>query len=151
MDVVVTVPYDFDLDAWIDEGDPAGTAWSGATWHFYLGSERPRIAPGERVYIIYNGAIRGYAPLISVEKVGWRYALVRHGGAVAVSLPRFTQGFRGFQYRWWEREEEQPFPDWMNPSAALFTRERKKPARKLREPKVIVEKVHAQRSLWDDL
>lgn len=121
-DVVVTVPQSFGLDTWIDEGDPAGVPWSGNIWHFYLGDSCPDIKPGERVYVIFNGALRGYAPLIHVEKCGWRWALVRHGDAVAVSIPQYTQGFRGFRYRWWERDIEQAFPNWQDPDAALFTR-----------------------------
>ncbi len=25
------------------------------------------------------------------------------------------KGFRGFRYRWWKREDEQPFPEWRTP------------------------------------
>jgi len=123
MDVVVTVPQRFGLDAWIQEGDPAGKAeWSGNEWHFYLGGSPPRIEPGERVYIVYKEAVRGYAPLVRIDKEGRQYGLVRHGGAVAVSVPFAVPGFRGFRYRWWEREQELPFPDWQAPDAALFER-----------------------------
>jgi len=131
-DVVVTVPLRFryegktGLDAWISEGDPAGDPWSGEEWHFYLGSIRPRIESGERVYIVYGGKLRGYSPLVRVEYVSprvWQavyfpgefprgYALVRHGGAVAVTIDEPIKGFRGFRYRFWDYSEERPFPDW---------------------------------------
>jgi len=122
MDVVVTVPKRFGLGAWISEGDPAGSLWSGQEWHFYLGGALPRIQPGERVYVVYNGALRGYAPLIRIDADGGRYGLVRHGGAVAVSIAEYIPGFRGFRYRWWNTELERPFEGWHDPQAALFDR-----------------------------
>lgn len=124
MDIVVTVPKWFGLDAWIAEGDPAGSPWSGQEWHFYLGGPLPRIEPGERVYVVYHGALRGYAPLVRIDSDPQtsRYGLVRHGDAQAVSLREYIPGFRGFRYRWWDREREEPFPDWQDPDAALFVR-----------------------------
>ncbi len=122
MDVVVTVPKHFGLDTWIAEGDPAGTAWSGKEWHFYLGGALPRIQPGERVYVVYHSALRGYASLVRIDGEGGRYALVRHGEAVAVSIPEPIPGFQGFRYRWWDRAIEEPFPAWQDPDAALFER-----------------------------
>ena len=117
-DVVVTVPKSFGLADWIEEGDAAGEPWSGEEWHFYLGGARPHVSPGDRVYVVFNGALRGYAPLVRIEDYDNRgYALVRHGGAVAVTVPEFIQGFRGFRYRWWERDAEVPFADWRNPNA----------------------------------
>lgn len=118
-DVVVTVPKNFEyaglrgIEAWIREGDAAGEPWSGEEWHFYLGGPRPQIKPGERVYIVHNGRLRGYAPLVRIENYDeGGYALVRHGGAVAVTVDEPIIGFRGFRYRWWEYEAERPFPDW---------------------------------------
>lgn len=133
-DVAVTVPLSFGLDNWIDEGDAAGEPDSGLEWDFYLGGARPNIKRGERVYVVYNGAIRGYAPLVRVALdpfTHWRFSLVRHGGAVAVTIPEFTQGFRGWRYRWWDRAIEVPFPNWQDPNACIgFTRpERKRPAK----------------------
>lgn len=116
MDIVVTVPKSFGLENWIAEGDPAGTAaWSGTEWHFYLGRARPRAQAGDRVYVVYNGKLRGYAPLVRIDADGIRFALVRHGGAVAVTIPETIRGFRGWRYRWWDRAIEVPFPDWRIP------------------------------------
>ena len=115
MDVVVTVPRAFGLERWISEGDPAGATWSGTEWHFYLGAH-PKIAPGERVYVVYNGVLRGYAPLIRIDSYGTSCGLVRHGNAVAVTIPQYIRGFRGFRYRWWDPGIEVPFPDWQNPT-----------------------------------
>lgn len=115
-DVIVTVPQSFGLDTWIDEGDAAGDPWSGTEWDFYLGGMPPTIKPGERVYVVYKGKLRGYAPLVRIDRQGpGRYSLVRHGGAVAVTIPRFIQGFRGFRYRDWDRSAEVAFPDWRTP------------------------------------
>jgi len=116
MDVVVTVPKSFGLDRWIKEGDAAGEPESGEEWGFFLGGSAPKdINPGERVYIVYDGKLRGYAPLVRVQRTEGGYALVRKGGAVAVTIARPTPGFRGLRYRWWDRSEETPFPEWMTP------------------------------------
>lgn len=116
-DVVVTVPKRFGLEQWIAEGDAASSPWSGQEWHFYLGGYPPHISPGERVYIVYNGVLRGYAPLVRIDVFipGQSFALVRHHGAVAVTIPERIPGFRGYRYRFWPREIEHPFPDWRNP------------------------------------
>ncbi len=129
-DVVVTVPKSFGLDAWIAEGDAAGEPWSGQEWGFYMGGHPPKIDPGERVYVVYNGKLRGYAPLIRLEtydptfwdpddplagKTRKSYVLVRGGGAVAVTIDREIRGFQGFRYRDWPYSDERPFPDWRVP------------------------------------
>ncbi len=114
-DVVVTVPQSFGLDAWIAEGDLPGQLWSGEEWHFYLGGHWPNIQPGDRVYVVYKDKLRGYAPLVRIERNGRGYALVRHNGAEAVTIDELIRGFRGFRYRWWDRADEKPFPDWMKP------------------------------------
>lgn len=116
-DIVVTVPQSFGLDIWIDEGDLPGQPWSGEEWHFYMGGSPPDINAGERVYVAYKGKLRGYSPLVRVEKygLGTSYALVRHNGAEAVTIDEPIKGFRGFRYRWWPREDEKPFLEWMKP------------------------------------
>ena len=127
-DVVVTVPKNFrdwgsdhdhlrGLAAWIAEGDAAGaTVWSGNEWHFNLWGRRPRIEPGERVYVVCEGKLRGYAPLLYIEEHhDGGYSLVRGGNAVAVTIAEPITGFRGFRYRWWDRSIEKPFPEWRTP------------------------------------
>lgn len=109
------MPKSFGLDTWIEEGDAAGEPWTGEEWGFYLGGSVPNIKPGERVYVVYNGKVRGYAPLVRIEKTERGYALVRHGDAVAVTIDRTIIGFRGFRYRDWSYEEERPFPGWKEP------------------------------------
>ena len=112
-DVVVTVPLSFGWDVWVGEGDAAGESWSGEEWHFYLGGHPPDMRPGDRVYVVHAGKLRGYAPLVRIERNGpGRFAFVRHGGAVAVTIPEPIRGFRGWRYRWWDRADETPFPDW---------------------------------------
>lgn len=121
-DICVTVPMDFGWQNWVDEGDAAGAPWSGEEWHFYLYGALPQIEKGERVYIVHAGKLRGYAPLVRIDRGENRsysrdkffgpYALVRHGGAVAVTIDLPIKGFRGFRYRWWDRELEKPFPEW---------------------------------------
>ena len=125
-DVVVTVPKGL-WTAWIGEGDEAplfgAGEWTGEfEYGFNLYGPRPRIEPGDRVYIVAHGKLRGFAPLIELEENSTRfegrghgYALVRRGGAVAVTIAEPIRGFQGWRYRWWKREEEIAFPGWRIP------------------------------------
>lgn len=119
-DVVVTVPQRLWHD-WIAEGDAVGERDSGTEWGFCLGGSAPDIAPGDRVYIVAHGLLRGYAPLTRLAWVCYgREAprgmgspvLCRRGGAVACTIPTPIPGFRGWRYRDWERSAEVPFPEW---------------------------------------
>lgn len=114
-DLVVTVPLSFGLTRWIDEGDAAGEPWSGELWDFGIGGGRPDIEPGERVYIVYNRKLRGYAPLVALEGGQRRWFLVRGGGAVAVTIDEPIIGFRGWRRRWWDRADEKYFTGWQQP------------------------------------
>jgi hypothetical protein len=67
-DVVVTVPKGFThpaapgrrgLAAWLAEGDPPGSTWSGTLWSFRTAGARPDIRPGERVYVLCDGGSSG--------------------------------------------------------------------------------------------
>jgi hypothetical protein len=114
-DCVVTVPQRL-WGEWLDEGDLPGEPDTGDTFHFWLASPLPEMQPGERVYIVAHGRLRGYAPLVAIERrcrlrpsVG---CLVRRGGAVAVTIDRPIRGFQGFRYVDWDRSEEHEFPDW---------------------------------------
>lgn len=108
-DVVMTVPKHLWLD-WCDEGDAVGTPDSGTEWGFFCGGGVPSILPGERVYIVSHGRLRGYAPLTRLQR--FPLAFGRRGGAVAVTIAEPIQGFRGWRYRWWRREAEVPFLAW---------------------------------------
>lgn len=115
-DVVVTLPKSFGLQAWIDEGDAAGDALldDGRGPFYYWGVPTvPKIEIGERVYVVYDGHLIGYAHLVgkSFDENGKCY-LVRRGGAVAVTIDEEIPGFRGYRYRWWPRKWERPFPEW---------------------------------------
>jgi hypothetical protein len=133
-DIVVTVPKTFvyidpkvrGLAAWISEGDAAGEPWSGKEWDYTTWGARPKIEPGERVYVVCEGRLRGYAPLIRLVVDRQWVSFFRGGGAVAVTIPEAVQDFYGWCYRWWDRRDEQPFPDWRNPHAELPTAERLK-------------------------
>ena len=114
-DVVVTVPKNFThpcapglkgLAAWLAEGDPAGSEWSGIEWDFTTSGGRPQIEPGDRVYVVCEGKLVGYAPLIRVECDGSRVTFIRGGGAVACTIAEPITGFRGWRYRFWNREDE---------------------------------------------
>ncbi len=122
MDIVVTVPKE-KWDEWIAEGDCAGDdPESGREYVFTLRAvSLPNIRPGERVYIVAHGKLRGYAPLTDLQILNrtapHHFALVRRGGAVAVTLNNHERvtGFRGYRYRWWDRKREIPFPEWKTP------------------------------------
>ena len=118
MDIVVTVPKSFQyagkkgLAAWAAEGQLPGEPDTGREYFFTIAT-CPHISPGERVYVVCEGKLRGYAPLVRLDYRGNRRGLVRRGGAVAATIPGKVAGFRGWRYRWWERDEEIPFPDWL--------------------------------------
>ena len=117
-DVGVTVPKDRWAE-WIAEGDLPGEPWGSGDagedgWYdFYLGGPLPDIHRGERVYIVAHGRLRGFAPLVRIDRQA--RSLVRRGGAGAVTIPEPIVGFRGWRYRWWPRESESAFPEWREP------------------------------------
>jgi transcriptional regulator with XRE-family HTH domain len=119
-DVVVCVPSER-WRAWLEEGDLPGEPPSGRLYEFALGTGRPRIKPGERVYIVAQGHLRGYAPLVELRKSGRadRWVLIRGGGAVAVTIPQHLTSFQGFRYRWWMPGRERPFLCWRFPAEPL--------------------------------
>lgn len=109
--LVVTVPKALWTD-WIEEGDAAGEPDTGEEWGFYLGGARPPIEPGERLYIVAHGMLRGYAPITRVARAEAQWVICRRGGAVAVTIDEPIVGFRGWRRCWWAPELEKPFPDW---------------------------------------
>lgn len=138
-DIVVTVPKNFrrpgapglrGLAAWIAEGDcpedPPGTNFLNAKdveWLFSTYGPKPRIVAGERVYVVCENRLRGYAPLVrmnffprnGVSAPQGTVELIRRGDAVAVTIDERIVGFRGWHYRWWERSIEVGFPEWRTP------------------------------------
>jgi hypothetical protein len=111
-DYVVTVPKNRWRD-WLDEGDLPGDASTGQVWGFFLGGNPPRnVEPGDRLYIVAHGRLRGWSPIISVEPTDRGFAFCRRAGAVACTIDEPIKGFRGYRKRWWKREDEKPFPDW---------------------------------------
>jgi len=106
-DVEVTLPKSFGLERWLDEGDAPGEPWTGRYYAFSV-SGKPDIKPGERVYVVHDGRLIGYAPLVALVAEGRRTSLIRGGGAVACTIDRQIGGFRGYRYRDWDRTEERP-------------------------------------------
>lgn len=113
-DVVVTLPKSFGLDRWMAEGDRPGDPWTGAYYAFTV-SQAPTIEPGERVYVVHDGRLIGYAPLVEARvrpspRNLSRAAteLIRGGGAVACTIDEHIPGFRGYRYRFWKRDQEKP-------------------------------------------
>ena len=115
-DLVGTCPKDF-WPEWIAEGDAAGDPETGEEWGWYTNhSFAGRIVIGDRFYVVAHGKLRGYAPVTRVNLCpDGSWVICRRGGAVACTIPEPTPGFRGLRVRWWNREQEQPFPDWKTP------------------------------------
>lgn len=111
-DLVVTIQAN-KFEAWIEEGDLPGQIWSGNYSWFRLGKNRPvKSCPGDRVYVICRKKLIGYSPLYGIKNVDGVNYLVRRGEAIAVTIDQEIKGFQGFRYRWWNRNDEEPFPDW---------------------------------------
>jgi hypothetical protein len=119
-DVVVTVPKDL-WGRWIDEGVLPGERCPAGTEFVFKVAGKPMVTPGERIYIVAHGKLRGYAPLVRVKTQRHPNGsslvsfLVRRGGAIAVTIPMEIRGSQGYRYRFWQREDEVPFPDWRTP------------------------------------
>lgn len=118
MDLVGTCPKNF-WHEWIREGDCAGTESTGeeyAWWTRSLAAVKS-LQPGDRLYVVCNGKLRGYSPVVRViqqEDGQGRpiFGVCRKGNAVAVTIPEVIPGFRGLRKRWWDRSIEQPFDNW---------------------------------------
>jgi hypothetical protein len=115
-DLVVTVPKWF-WPEWIAEGDAAGEPETGEEWGFHLGGPRPDAGPGDRLYVVAHGRLRGWAPVTRLAATDHGWAICRRGGAVACTIREPIPGFRGWRRRWWERSAELPFPRWREPDA----------------------------------
>lgn len=115
-DLVGTCPKDF-WEEWIAEGDAVGEPETGEDWHWYTKDRKARsIQAGDRFYVVAHGKLRGWAPVVRVDRdADGTYGIVRHGGAVACTVPQPIPGFRGLRLRWWKREDEQSFEDWRQP------------------------------------
>jgi hypothetical protein len=105
-DLVVTVPAKLWFN-WLCEGDlPVDPHDERGTWDFYT-SRTPRgWQPGQRVYVIAHGYLRGYSELVSANQT----ALVRSGPGVACTLlkdgkPKPMLGFQGWRYATGGRQE----------------------------------------------
>lgn len=111
-DLVGTCPKDFWLE-WIAEGDAAGEPYTGEEWGWYTRSPLARtVQPGDRFYVVAHGLLRGWAPVTRVEWSDGSGIICRRGGGVACTVPFVIPGFRGLRQRWWNTNQEMPFPDW---------------------------------------
>lgn len=118
-DLVVTVPKGFWLE-WLAEGDAAGEPETGQEYGFWFAChQRPPIGPGDRLYIVAWGMLRGYAPVTRLLREGRSWVICRQGGAVACTIDEPIAGFRGWREPWWTRGQERPFPDWRTAGVAL--------------------------------
>lgn len=110
-DLVVTCPKGFWRE-WIAEGDAAGEEATGEEWGWFMSGRRPPIEPGDRLYVVAHGRLRGYAPVTRVQWNGNSGCICRRSDAVAVTIEAEIPGFRGWRHVWWQRSEERPFVDW---------------------------------------
>lgn len=121
-DLVVTVPKHFWFN-WIDEGDSVGDPPTGEEWGFFLGGPRPPGNPGDRLYVVAHGRLRGFAPITSILETARGWAICRRAGAEAVTIAGEISGFRGWRHRWWDRSVEIAFPTWKTEGVKATTRE----------------------------
>jgi hypothetical protein len=122
-DLVVTCPARF-WESWIAEGDAAGDRYTGEEWAWQGSGKLPPIDPGDRLYVVARGRLRGWAPVtrlailgIKPREVPWghdvqRWEICRRGDAVACTIGVAIRGFQSWRYRWWKREDELDFPHW---------------------------------------
>ena len=121
VDLVGTCPMN-EWDEWLSEGDcaddlPDHQEYGWYTAHHLVG----KIHAGDRFYVVAHGKLRGWAPVtrVKAERNGisarWSGVILREGGAVACTLLAPVPGFRGLRERWWDRNDEIPFPDWRTP------------------------------------
>jgi hypothetical protein len=111
VDLVGTCPKWF-WEQWIAEGDAAGEPATGNEWGWYTKHSLIRqIKPGDRFYVVAHGRLRGWSPVTRVSSD----AIHREGNAVACTIPELIPGFRGLRVRWWNAEDELPFPAWQAP------------------------------------
>lgn len=104
---------------WLNEGDCAGTEESGAeyTWWTRKLPLARNLTPGDRLYVVCDGKLRGYAPITRViqeeDSMGRPiFGICRKGGAVACTIPESIPVQRSIKPRWWDRDHEIPFPGW---------------------------------------
>ena len=115
VDLVGTCPKDFWRE-WIAEGDAVGEPETGEEWGWYSNHSFMRlIQPGDRLYVVAHGQLRGYATVTRVEPG----CICRRGGAVACTIDEPVPGFRGLRRVWWQRKAERPFPDWKTAGVIL--------------------------------
>jgi hypothetical protein len=119
MDICVTVPKQL-WQEWLDEGDLPDDPLTFTDYHFWFSGPLPLEADtGSRCYIVAHGRLRGYAPLVAVERRcvlrPSAHCFMRRGGAVAVTIDEPIRGFQGWRYRFWRREDERSFPGWRTP------------------------------------
>ena len=58
-------------------------------------------------FLIFSGGIYTH----DGQDYGWGLA----GEQLAIAIDEPVRGFQGFRYRWWDRRQERPFPDWQEP------------------------------------
>lgn len=80
-DLVGTCPKGF-WHQWIAEGDCAGDPTTGTEWGWYV-DRRPNIQPGDRLYIVAHGKLRGWAPVTAVRGLSFDPA---HGADGAMGV-----------------------------------------------------------------
>ena len=122
-DLVVTVPKPL-WTGWLEEGDLPGTPPTGEEWAWFIGGHKPDAGPGDRLYVVAHGRLRGYAPITRVVRAPnypGKWAICREAGAVACTVPETIKGFQGWRRRWWDRLAEVSFPDWMTEGVPLRT------------------------------
>ncbi len=77
------------------------------------GGPRPAIGPGDRVYLVAWGRVRGYVRMAKLSNTLDGWVLGCSSAVVPTTIPAVgIATFRGAKAPWWKRPDEQPFPGW---------------------------------------
>ena len=63
------------------------------------------VEPGERLYIVHDGALWGWCEIVDVEPLD-RVTKLALGQVTRCTLPCRCRSFDGYRYRWWDRVAE---------------------------------------------
>lgn len=102
-DIIITVPKKI---KWSDYKKELAAAEEGAVLNFKV-SNFPKVKPGDRCYILYNGKIIGYHIISGIQEKDfkctttgrhWSGKFIQRTGKFHRITPIAMKGFQGFRY-----------------------------------------------------
>ena len=99
MDIVVTLPKHWGIEHLQEKIDDIGPYWE-------MENQNPtKLKKGDRVFIVFDGIVRGSFLVKNLEFVGNFCMIDFQGGSYQAIKPIKMKGFRSFRYRKFEYEE----------------------------------------------